>query len=267
MCKKLLIAALAVVIGVGVVSGTRLGSHFRLWWTQSSTWAKNQVPPETEVERLRMELARLGQLDDRYYDQVARQQREVRKLRDKVTKDQASLAKLEGEIKAMRLASAEERELVSFNGREYRRVEVQEQIREDAQRFFADEAAVKADEAHLKELEKTLSINQGKLKDLDLVRKNFSVKLRTLEKELAQERRLQTQNNMVLDDSQYSRLNKEIEELENRIEDMKTKRELRGQSTRGPVRAQMEAQEQLKKQEKQIEERFGPAPLKGSVSR
>jgi len=267
MCKKLLIAALAVVIGVGVVSGTRLGSHFRLWYNKSSTWAKNQVPPETEIERLRMELDQLSKLDERYYDQVARQKREVKKLRDKLTKEQGALVKLEGEIKAMRQAASEESEFVVYNGSRYARKDVQDQVREDVRKFLGDEAGVKADEEHLKELEKTLGINEGKLKDLDLVRKKMSVKLRTLEKELAQERRLQTQGQMTLDDSHYSKLNKEIEELENRIEDMKTKRELRGQSTRGSIRAQEEVKEEQKKLDKLAEDRFGPATPKGSVSR
>jgi len=257
MCKKLLIAALAVVVGVGVVSGTRLGSHVRLWWNKSSHWAQAQVPPETEIERLRMELDRLSKLDERYYDQVARQKREVKKLRDKVSKDQASLAKLEGEIKSMRLALAEENEKVSYNGSSYSRKDVQDQVREDVRRFLSDEAGVKADVAHLTEVEKTLSINEQKLKDLGLTRKKMSVKLSTLEKELAQERRLQSQTQVTLDDSQYNRLNKEIEELENRVEDMKTKRELRGQSTRGPIRAQEEAKEEQKKLDKLADDRFG----------
>jgi len=257
MCKKLLIAALAIVVGVGVVSGTRLGSHFRLWYNKSSTWAKQQVPPETEIERLRMELSRLSNLDDRYYDQVARQKREVKKLRDKVTKDQASLARLETEIKAMRQVAADDAEFVVYNGNRYARKDVEQQVREDARKFLTDEEGVKADEDHLKELEKILAINEGKLKDLSIVRKKMEVKLRTLEKELAQERRLQTQGQMTLDDSQYSRINKEIEELENRVEDMKTKRELRGQSSRGPIRADLEKQEEAKKFDKTVEERFG----------
>lgn len=266
MCKKLLIAALAVLVGVGVVSSTRLGSHIRLWWNKGSNWAQHQVPPETEIERLRMELSRLSGLDERYYDQVARQKREVKKLRDKLTKDNSSLAKLEGEIKAMRLTLADESEFVVYNGSRYSRKDVEAQIREDARRFLTDEACVKADDEHLRELEKTLSLNEQKLKDLELTRKKMGVRLVQLEKELAQERRLQTQGAMVLDDSQYAKVNKEIEELEGRIESMKIKRDLRGQSTRGPIRANEEAKEEQQKLDQLIEERFGKSEIKKVTS-
>lgn len=262
MCKKLLIAALAVVVGVGVVSSTRLGSHIRLWWNKGSNWAKQQVPPETEIERLRMELSRLSSLDERYYDQVARQKRDVAKMRTKMNKDKDSLAKLEGEIKAMRTSLVDEAEFVVYNGSRYSRKDVEAQIREDARRFLTDEASFKADEEHLSELEKTLSVNEQKLKDLELTRKKMAVRLVQLEKELAQERRLQTQGEMVLDDSQYAKVNKEIEELEGRIESMKIKRDLRGQSTRGPIRAKEEAKEEQKKLDRLIEERFGKSEIK-----
>lgn len=270
MCKKLLIAALAVVVGVGVVSSTRLGSHIRLWWNKGSNWAKQQVPPETEIERLRMELSRLSSLDERYYDQVARQKRDVRKLREKLSKDKTSLTKLEREIKSMRTALLDETEKVVVdlgNGRtEYSRENVLAQIREDAQRFFTDAEAVKADDEHLRELEKTLAINEQKLKDLELTRKKMAVRLVQLEKELAQERRLQTQSEMTLDDSQYAKVNKEIEELEGRIESMKIKRDLRGQSTRGPIRAQEEAKEADRKLDRQIDDYFGKSEIKKVTS-
>jgi predicted nucleic acid-binding Zn-ribbon protein len=262
MCKKLMIAVLAIVVGVGVVSGTRVGSHFRLWWNKSSTWAKNQVPPETEIERLRMELDRLSKLDDRYYDQVARQKLEVKKFRDKLSKEQAALVKLEGEIKAMRLALNDETEFVTYNGSRYARTAVEAQVREDAPKFLADEAGIKADEEHLKEMEKTLAINEGKLKDLDVVRKKMAARIRHLEKDLAQERRLQTQNQLTLDDSHYSTLTKQIDELEGRIENMKAKRELRGQSIRGSVRQAEEAKEEAKKLDQLTEQRFGKVPGK-----
>jgi len=263
MCKKLMIAALAVVVGVGVVSSTRVGSHIRLWWNKSSAWAQQQVPPETEIERLKMELDNLTRLDDRYYDQVARQKREVQKLEAKVKTDRGNLAKREGELKEMRLVLTSKDDRAVFHG--FTKDKVQEQFTIDFKQFLADEEGVKADEQNLEELRGTLRENEKKLQELGITRTKMKVRLQTLAKELARERRLQTQNNLALDDTHYSAVNQQINELEDRIEQMKIKRDMKGQSSRGPIRAHLEAQEELKKLEQAAQERFGETDPKKVV--
>jgi len=255
MCKKLLIAALAVVVGVGVVSSTRLGSHIRLWWSKGSTWAQRQVPPETEIDRLKMELDNVSRLDDRYYDQVARQKRDVQKLEAKLKTDRANLAKREGELREMRLVLASKDEKAVFHG--FSKDKVQEQFNIDFKQFLAEEEGLKADDQNLEELRGTLRENEKKLQELSVVRTKMKVRLQGLAKELARERRLQTQGSVVLDDGHYSALNQQINELEDRVEQMKIKREMRGQSSRGPIRAQLEAQEEQKKLDQAAQERFG----------
>jgi len=260
MCKKLMIAALAVVVGVGVVSSTRVGSHIRLWWNKSSAWANKQVPPETEIERLKMELDNLTRLDDRYYDQVARQKREVQKLEAKVKTDRSAMAKREAELKEMRLVLTSKDDKAVFHG--FAKDKVQEQFNIDFKQFLADEEGVKADEQNLEELRGTLRENEKKLQELGITRTKMKVRLQTLAKELARERRLQTQNNLALDDSHYSAVNQQINELEDRIEQMKIKRDMKGQSSRGPIRAHLEAQEEAKKLEQAAQERFGETDSK-----
>jgi len=260
MCKKLLIAVLAVVVGVGVVSSTRLGSHIRLWWNKSSAWAQQQVPPETEIERLKMELDNLSRLDDRYYDQVARQKREVQKLEAKVKTDRSAMAKRETELKEMRLVLTSKDDKAVFHG--FTKDKVQEQFNIDFKQFLADEEGVKADDQNLEELRGTLRENEKKLQELGITRTKMKVRLQTLAKELARERRLQAQNNLAFDDSHYSAVNQQINELEDRIEQMKIKRDMKGQSTRGPIRAHLEAQEEQRKLEQAAQERFGETDSK-----
>jgi hypothetical protein len=260
MCKKLLIAALAIVVGVGVVSGTRLGSHFRLWYNKSSCWAKNQVSPETEIDRLKMELDNLGRLDDRYFDQVARQKREVVKVEKKLKLDQEALAKLSGELKGMRVALKNEGEFVVFNEKQYPRDQVQEQFNLDFKRFLTSEEGVKADEQHLEAIKTTLKESEQKVQELATVRAKMKVRLQTLAAKLERERRLQNQGSVSIDDSRYSTISKQLDELEDRIESMEIKRDMKGSSGKGPIRIQEEAREEQKKLDKLAEERFGNKP-------
>jgi len=255
MCKKLLIAALAVVVGVGVVSSTRLGSHIRLWWNKAGDQIARQIPPETEIERLKMELDNLARLDDRYYDQVARQKREVQKLEAKVKIDRVNLAKREAELREMRLVLASKDEKAVFHG--FTKDKVQEQFNIDFKQFLADEEGLKADDQNLEEVRGTLKENEKKLQELSVTRTKMKARLQGLARELARERRLQTQGSVVFDDGHYSTVNQQINQLEDRVEQMKIKREYRGQSTRGPIRGALETQEEQKKLEQAAQERFG----------
>jgi len=266
MCKKLLIAAIAIAVGVGVVSGTRLGSLLRLKWGQVQQHAKDSVPLEMEIERLKMEVANLSREDDRYYDQVARQKMQVKKLREKVSHSREALAARETEIKGMRQALTLEGEFVVYNGTRYDRKDVEQQVRLDAAKFLADEKIVQADEGNLKILEETLGANKSKLDGLALRRKEMEAQLLVLERELAQQR-LKEQSNLVVDDGRYGRLSKEIEEARERLDLQKTKSELRGDAGTGPVRATEEKKAKEQKLDKAIEERFGPVGGKKVTSR
>lgn len=257
MCKKLLITVLAVAVGVGLVSGTRLGSHVRLLCNKSSDWAKKQVTPETEIERLKMELTNLARLDDSYFDQVARQKGDVRKVESKVKKDQASVAKLEAELKGMREALVSKTEFVSYNGQKYSREDVQKQFNLDFKQFLVIEEGVKADEQHLEALKATLKESEQKVQELATVRAKMKTRLQTLAAKLERERRLQNQTNLAVDDSRYANLNRQLDELEDRIDQMEIKRDLKGSSGKGPIRAQEETREEQQKLEKLAAERFG----------
>jgi len=258
MCKKLLIAAIAIAVGVGVVSGTRLGSHLRLKWAKAQTWVEEQIPLETEIDRLRMELKQLGNDDARNYDQVARQQYYLNKRREKLTKDTAALDNLAGRIRDMRAALTEEGEFVAFNSTRYKRAEVEEQHRLDGAKYLADREAVKADEETFKILEQTLEQNKTKLKNLEVTRKKMETRLALLEKELARQHALALQNKFNVDESGYSRINQDINKVEDRIGVMKTKTELVGESSKGPIQAAETKKTVADKEKEALDAIFGP---------
>lgn len=256
MFKKLFIAVLAVVVGVGVVSGTRLGSHLRLKWNKATAYIAEQVPLESEIERLKMEVTNLKQADNHYYDQVARQERQVVKLREKVGKARQGLASQENYIKQMRLALAENDQFVVYKGERYDRKQVEADVRKEALCFLADEKLVKADQENLNIMEETLAANKSKLSGLAVQRKEMEAQLLILERELAQQR-LKEQTSVLVDDCRYGKVNKEIEELRERFALLKTKAELRGEAQKGSIRAQEERKAEAQKVDQAIEERFG----------
>jgi len=263
MCKKLLIAALAVVVGVGVVSSTRLGSHIRLMWNKGATRINDMVPLESEIERLKMEVANLSQADEQYYDQVARQQRQVEKLQAKVKASKENLVAQETYIRKMRDALAQEGAYVSYNGTRYDRKRAETDVRNEAARFLADEKIVAVDAENLKILTETLAANKAKLNNLALQRKEMEAQLLVLERELAQQR-LKEQSHLIVENGRYGKVGKEIDELRERFAVLKGKAELRGEVAGGSIRAEEASKTKARQLDQDIEARFGKGETKNT---
>jgi len=261
MCKKLLIAAVAVLIGVVAVKGTRLGSYMKVWRQRASTWAEKQVSPETEIARLRAEIENLQNEDRHLYDQVAKQLVDLENREKDVADLQAKLDKQENRIRAMfaALKSAEKEEFVVYDGTRYPREELQDEVRTYASEFKSAEANLKSKEAQLRAFRKTVEFNRKKLKELERTRRDMATELTKLETTLSEERlaQAQAQGTLRVDDSHHSRLRGDLNSLRNRIREMQKVRELRGESVSGPVRAAEEAKEKKAEIDQYTETRFG----------
>jgi chromosome segregation ATPase len=261
MCKKLLIAAVAVLIGVVAVKGTRLGSYLKVWKREAATWAHKQVPPETEIARLRADIQSLSREDERLYDQVAKQLVDLDNREREVHKLQANLEQQEKRISDMvgLLKGSEKDEFLVYNGFRYPREDLQEQVRVDASGFKAAEESLKSKKAQLAAFRKTVEYNRKKLKELEQTRREMETELTRLETTLAEERLAQAQARgaIQVDDSHYARLREDMNGLRDRIAVMKKARELRGESVSGPVRAAEQAREKNAKLDQYIETRFG----------
>lgn len=235
MCKKLCIGALLAAVALVVVNKTWVGSHFRLWAKEAAAHVRDAVPPEQEIERLRMELSGLKGQDERSLDKVAQQALAVEKLEGQAAALKKDLARREKELKEMHAALASKEAQVVFHGERYARDKVADQLKLDFAAFEADEQVLESREAHLAELRKSLTINRRKLSELRVQRERMGTDLQRLETALAEERRHGAERERSLDDAGYRKLTGEIAEVRERVELLKKKRELRGE-VEGPVR-------------------------------
>lgn len=261
MCKKLLIAAVAVLIGVVVVKGTKVGGLMKVWKNRASAWAERQVPPEDEIARLRTEIQSLQDQDKHLYHQVATQLVDLENREKEIADLQAKLDKQEGRIRRMyaALKTADKDEFVVYDGTRYPREELQDEVRTYAAEFKSAEENLKSKEAQLRAFRKTVAYNKAKLKELNRTRRDMETELAKLEATLQEERlaRAQSEGTLRVDDSHYTRLREDMNHLRTRIEVMKKERVLRGESVAGPVRAAEEAKEKKAALDQYTEARFG----------
>lgn len=243
MCKKVLIATLAVVVALAVVKGSWLASHVRCWKQQLTTAIDERIPPEQEIARLEMELTNLAREDDKHFDKVARQAVEVANLEKKVTSRKKKLTEAETKIRSLRTTVSDDRDaLVRLRGL--------------AAQFEADELTLKSMEEELTAKRQAYNANHKKLSEMRLVRQQMKTELQRLKTALVVERQAQAQEANTLDDAEYIKARKDLDSLRNKIDVLKKKRELKAE-VQGFDAVSEERREQDARLDKFIEKRFG----------
>jgi chromosome segregation ATPase len=235
MLKKLLIAAVAVVVGLAVVHSTRLGSYFRLNWHKATAWAQKQVPLETEVERLREEVSRLGRDSKTHFNAIAEEMVGVEKLEADVGRSRAGLEKLERSIQTMRTDLKAGDEFITYGDTKYSRKQVESQLNRDWDTFKRAKSELKAKEEMLEARKGSLAKAREQLAAMQDVRRDMEVELTRLEAELKTVRLAQTRSKFHLDDSELSRVKEGIEALRTRINVERRALEVEGEFTTGRI--------------------------------
>jgi len=221
MSKKVLIASVAIVVGLLVVSFTRIGGHLRVLRKDFCETINRQIPPEQEIARLKIDLDNLAREDDRHFDKVARQIVEVKNLDAQVE-----------------------------------RTKLQAEYRNSGYRFQVDEETLKSKQEQFATMKQTLEVNRKKLSELKLVRQQMMTELQRLETALAAERQAAAAENNTLYDASYQKIRKDMDRVSDRIKVLKEKRTLKG-DVEGPVRAAEQRKEQEEAIDRYLDARFG----------
>jgi len=248
MGKKVLIAAIAVVVALVVVNFTRLGSHIRLWKHQLGVAIQAQIPPEQEIARLEMELKELEKTDAQHYHKVAVQRVETKDFEKQVDAFRTKVGTAEKRIVAMEASLKAEGALVTYEGGQFSRDVLTSEARSAARSFQTDEARLKAMEQTLLAKKQSLQMNEDKLNKLKLTRDQMASELAQLRAALESERQAAAAEKDTLDDASYTQTRGALDEIRKKINVMKEERAIRGEQN-NPVRAH----EERKKQEEEID--------------
>jgi len=256
MGKKVLIAAVAVVVALVVINFTRLGSHVRLWKQQTWTHIQAQIPPEQEIARLEMELKDLEKSDAQHYHKVAVQRVEVKDFEKQVEAFRDKVSVAEKRILAMEASLSGKDEFVTYESKRFARELLTDEVRTAARGFRTEEARLKALEQSLTARKQSLQINEEKLSKLKLTREQMASELAQLRAALDTERQAAAAEKETLDDANYSRTRDSLDGIRKRINVMKEERNLRGELN-SPVRIHEERKKQQDEDDAYRKARFG----------
>jgi hypothetical protein len=243
MCKKLLIAAVAVVVGLVLVKNTSVGSYARVWWKNARACASRQVPVETEIERLRDELSRIGEDSTSHYRAIAQEMVAVQNLKEKIADHEIKLEGWKKNIITLKDDLASGNQSVSYGGTRYSRESIKARLASEFEAFKASEEGLKAERKLLEARENNLAAAKDQVRAMQQTRRDLEVALARLEAEYKTVRVAQTRSKFHLDDSSLSRLKKSVAELRDRVKVEQTTLALQAEYTGGPSLQNEEAKE------------------------
>jgi chromosome segregation ATPase len=228
MCKKIGIAALAIVAGVFIVKSTHLGAYARTAWDKVKSTAKSQVPLEFQIETLRSEVARLTPDMKSHCNTIAREMVEVQRLRNEVVDIRTNLDHQKELVRAMTQELKSGATKVVLNSRTYSADRIRDKLVRDLASCKRCSDELRAKEQLLEARERGLEAAREQLSSMKAQKEQLEVKIAQLEADVKTLRVAQTQSNFQLDDSRLASIKAQLADIETQLKVEKTAGDLLG---------------------------------------
>lgn len=218
MVKKLLVVAVVGGLAVVALRGTRLYSYARQGAEDVSAWVKDQIPPENEIKRLRSEVKQLDQDVLKIAEQLARENVEVRDLRQTVAELRAKQAEQKEILRARGAAIKNATENVSFGGRSLSVTQAKAELEEAVNRYATNQKTLAALEQTLASRERTRDALEKQLDTLKYQKKELAGAIDALEAEINLLKLQQMESKYQNDNTRLASIKESIREMRKTID-------------------------------------------------
>jgi len=263
MCKKLGFTALVVVAALFTLNKLDLLWHAKHAITKARADIRSSIPTEEKIARLKDELNKLKPEKRKHLGVIAEESVKVEKLEKDVAVTRANLEKWGEHIKSLTAALENDNAVfVTLGAEKLPRAKVEASLARKWESYKEAEEALKSQEELLARRKEKLEAAQSKLRGMESKEKELRAKVERLDLELAKLREAQMQNDIAIDDSQFSRVVKLFEEVENQIAKERKELELqKGVNVDTQIEEALNEKARVDKAMKEMEERFGDAKL------
>ncbi len=235
--KKLGIIVLVVLGGLFLLRKTNLASYVSTAWCKVKNTAKNQVPLEFEVERVRHEIARLDDDVRGQLGPIAEEMATIKTLERRIQVTRKGLREQKAQILVMTRELETGAKFITFGEDEYSADELRAKLDRDFSSYKRCEAELKSQEQLLAAKEKSLKAVREQLASMKTLKRDLQVQLARIEAELKTVRLAQTRDKYQLDDSRLSDIKSSLAEIQHRLDAESARVELNGQFAGEPVPA------------------------------
>jgi chromosome segregation ATPase len=218
MCKKLGVTALVIVGALFLLHKLDLLGYGRMAWHRVQKEAKDAVPPEIKLERLKDEISQISPDMNKIRSRMAAEQVEIEKLARKIKLAKESAADQEKAIANVKTKLDEGHVFVTDTGKELRKDEVERQLASQWEVLKDAKTAIKANEEVLEARKNSFELAKAKLAQLKTKREEMEAKVAQLEAELRKVRLAQTKADIRIDDPQLDQISKHLQEVADQIE-------------------------------------------------
>jgi chromosome segregation ATPase len=220
MCKKLVIAAVAILVGTAVVKHTSIGSLVQVWWHDAKQAVERQVPPEVQIKQLAVEVSKIDADIKRNLSKLAQQEVEVQAIDDQVASLKDSQAALKAEITVMtkRLENADT-EKVSINNKNWAVTRATKQLDANVTKYERTKAEIASKEKLLSNKREALEAAHARIQEMSAQKEQLRDTVANLQTrlELAKLNATKNHTNIEFDDSQVARCNQLANEINQRL--------------------------------------------------
>jgi chromosome segregation ATPase len=225
MCKKLCVTTLAVVIGLGLLSQTKVGRHIfslgGLTWNKVSNAVGDSVPLDVEIARINHEIDNLSTDISKSLDILAKQKVDVGVLTTKVEELEKQLTADLDKTKTLKamLDKAGDSKTVSYKGTDYDVAKIRAQFASSWDLYKSRESTLENHKHILTQKKQLMEATQAKIEKMDAVQEQLRGKIVSLKAKLEKVRLAETVSPVQVDDSRLADIKADIANLEKRIEE------------------------------------------------
>jgi hypothetical protein len=226
MCKKLFLAAVAIVLGVVVVRHTQLGTLIQVWWHDARASVEKAIPPEVQIKQLRLEIDKIDADVKQNISKLAKQEADCEKLDKDVVVLRVTQKQLREEITGIEKVLDSKTDRVVFQGAPYRAGELARRLDAATNRYVNGKGELKAKEQLLEEKKKALEEAHRRVSTMRDEKERLRVEVARLETWLETLKLQQLQDRVELDESQVGRCNALLAQIQSRIRQMQIESKL-----------------------------------------
>src|SRR6266446_8777464 len=218
MCKKIVIATIAVVAGLFILNSTHLGSYARTAIHKVKSAVKGQMKPEFVLDTARNEAAQLIPDMRKNISSVAAKDVAVQRLREEVAAIRTNLDRQKDTVRVMKDGLKSGAEVVTYNGRDVPRRKLSDRLARELAASQACAQQLAAKEALLESEEKALDGLREQLTSMKAVKEQIDIEISRLEAEVQTYRLAQQRtDSFQFDDSRLARIKGMLKDVRDQV--------------------------------------------------
>jgi len=218
MFKKLVIVAVCGGLAFLALRGTKMYSYARQGVEEAGEWANDKIPPEKEIKRLRGEVKELDGDILKVAGHLAKENVEVRELRETVAVMRTKQSDQKEVLKARGTAIKNATETVAFGDRTLPVAQAKAELEDSVSRFGTNQKTLTALEQTLASRERTRETLEKQLDTLKNQKKELAGAIDALEAEVNLLKLQQMESKYQSDNTRLSAIKESIRDMRKRID-------------------------------------------------